>query len=238
MLKKACLCTIAAVMLSAISLSTNMAAPKASPEVPVSIHFADNPGDAVKSDGYGTGDYKGNEPQLEAVINKNTGDLLFDLRSTKSPEERYLWFDLSGNSLGLASTACSDVRPPLYSIPSGLSKVFLNVNNVFYGDSGAEMQVGEVTYRGAEFVWNLSTQQLRLASKYSTRYCSGMVKVQRLEDQNGHRTWQISSAPPITAVPGDSGIAVLVQDFDPGGRIDNHPVGYFRLPFTIIVTLL
>jgi len=224
-LNKACLVSLAALFIAAVCLTQDAAyAQKSSSTLPVQIEFDNSPGNMITSDGQGS--YVDNEPQLEAVINQNSGDLLLNLYYTKRPE-RFLTFNLPPAP---PPSGCYVMQPPAYPIPILFeAKAFMNVNNIW------KMNVGEMKLTGAEFETNTPVGKLRLGSRYNAylNSCSGQVWVQRVTSG----TWNIWSAP-STLTAGAEGVACLIQNFNRTGQANYQPVEYCVQPFSLTVTLV
>jgi hypothetical protein len=224
MFKRTCFLTTAALCLSGTSFFLRVAgAQKPNPELPAMAQFDNSPGYKITSDEATYGPFVNGVNQVEAVINTNSGDFLFNLWFSKKPM-RHLSFDL-GN--GPSQMSCPVVSPTTPTSGVQTYMPFLNVQDVWSVPTD-----GDWHPRGALFQTFVSAGDFRFAAEYNPKpgdACTTMVQVRRaIESENGKPIWE------IWAAPLENDLALQVQEIN---RL-KQPAGYFRLPFKIRVKLL
>jgi hypothetical protein len=228
--------SFAALFLATLCLSPGLAGAQTT-LYPVSIKIDNGyPGAAVTSDIRFTGDTGEpyvSSPQLEAVINGNSGDLLFGLNSSKLKPARYLWLDLGSWSRVTPLPFCPVESPMKISLLNGQfpCQPFVNVNAIL------SVPVSQTQPRGAIFNYT-GYGEVRLGSQGNRNFCSGQVLVTHTINGFGKHTWVIESPVQTNPVAYANGIAVVDQDYSTSRTVDWKAVAYVNLPFKLTVTAL
>jgi hypothetical protein len=204
----------------------------------VDLDSLNYPGAAVMSDGGGpyvpTTTNNPNQPQIKAVINRNTGDLLFGLASSG----RFLQMNLSSAAYITPQfpLGCNVVsqNPAYPSIPAAWfsTRPGLNVNGVLFVPQDGQPHPTGAIFSGTPY------GQVRLTNRVNPQFdfCEGKVLVTRRNTTPA--SWVID-LPPADSVPYANGIGAVLQDFSTrNNQLDWRAVAYVNPPFRMLVTSL